>query len=190
MEQGNQPPVCSQRFLGICIVLAALILAAALLIATRAPGSCPLSAKPAATPPVVAPPTAPDTTTPTLPSSVILPPTGTWTYYIGDQRSGTAYLRCENRKIVWMAQSLDSGKQWTHVFTGTMDDNGIIRGEWYDMPPGYHISRGRLTARYSPTDDALLIMERTGGFSGTQLSRVKPGSAIAPPPAAKAKSVK
>src|SRR4051794_40235787 len=57
--------------------------------------------------------------------------TGHWFHPDG----ATLAARQVGKEVYWVARSADGGKEWTHVFHGTIAGKRLT-GTWADVPPG------------------------------------------------------
>jgi len=92
--------------------------------------------------------------------------TGRWNCDDG----GTYFLRHMGNVLWWYGRSPDGGATWSNVFHGRVEGNQIT-GNWADVPQGNNLNHGDMTLQVVSSKN-LRVVSRTGGFGGSEWSRI------------------
>ncbi len=114
----------------------------------------------------------------TVPVTVLADLTGVWRADDG----GTYYLRQTGNNLHWFGERSKNNPAWSNVFVGKKDGNRI-KGNWYDVPKGNVMGRGKLKLDVRHSGNVLVARSKTGGFGGSRWTRVGYNPAPAPAPA-------
>ena len=92
--------------------------------------------------------------------------TGTWSLDVG----GNFYIRQIGNDIWWYGESSATNPSWSNVAHGVLSDEYIFL-DWADVPKGGNAKSGTLSLEVVNLDE-LRAIEETGGFSGSEWTRV------------------
>src|SRR6476469_2929256 len=89
---------------------------------------------------------------------------------------GIYYIKQKGDRVWWAGSSdFSTGTGFTNVFDGNKDNNGAIKGNWFDVPLGNNRGNGELSLQCNQDNDndILTATSATGGFGGSFWSKSK-----------------